>query len=207
MKRDEWNARYAASELVWGVEPNRFVAAEAGDLPAGRALDLACGEGRNAIWLAQQGWQVTASDFADAAIDKGRKLAAGAGVAVDWRVDDVVAWVPPARSFDLVLCSYLQLPADERAVVFTNAAAAVAPGGTFLLVAHDSRNLTNGYGGPQEASVLYRAADVVAYLDGFTIVRACEIVREVTRPDGAVAQAIDCLVRAERSPAPSPLRA
>jgi 2-polyprenyl-3-methyl-5-hydroxy-6-metoxy-1,4-benzoquinol methylase len=201
MKRDEWNARYSASELVWGVEPNRFVAAEAGDLPAGRALDLACGEGRNAIWLAQRGWRVIAADFADAAIEKGRKLAAGVGVEVDWRVDDVVTWVPPDRSFDLVLCSYLQLPPDERAVVFTNAAAAVAPGGTFLVVAHDTRNLTDGYGGPQEAPVLYRAADVVQFLDGFTIVQAGEIVREVTRPDGTAAHAIDCLVRAQRSAA------
>jgi SAM-dependent methyltransferase len=203
MKRDDWNARYAASELVWGVEPNRFVAAEAGDLPAGRALDLACGEGRNAIWLAQRGWQVTATDFADAAIDKGRKLAARAGVEVDWRVDDVITWVPPAGAFDLVLCSYLQLPPDERAVVFANAAAAVAPRGTFLLVAHDSRNLTDGYGGPQEAPVLYCAADVVPFLDGFSIVRAGEIVREVERPDGEVAHAIDCLVRAVRSPVAS----
>jgi ubiquinone/menaquinone biosynthesis C-methylase UbiE len=71
----EWDRRYAAAELVWTAEPNRFAVAELQDLPPGRALDVAAGEGRNAVWLASRGWQVTAVDFSAAGLDKGRRLA------------------------------------------------------------------------------------------------------------------------------------
>jgi 2-polyprenyl-3-methyl-5-hydroxy-6-metoxy-1,4-benzoquinol methylase len=67
--REDWNARYAASELLWTAEPNRLFAAEIAGLEPGRALDLACGEGRNAVWLAEQGWRVTAVDFSDVALE------------------------------------------------------------------------------------------------------------------------------------------
>jgi SAM-dependent methyltransferase len=199
MDAQAWNERYSSIDIVWGVAPNQFVAREAAALPAGRALDIACGEGRNAIWLAQRGWEVTAADFAAVAIDKGRKLAAAEGVDIDWRVEDVVQWSPPRRAFDLVLIAYLQLPARERAVAFERAASAVAPGGTFLYIAHDARNIADGYGGPQTPEVLCRADDVVAFLDGFTIASAGEVLRTVTLPDGSTTDAIDTLVRATRS--------
>jgi len=198
---EEWNERYASTDLVWGVAPNRFVAEELGDLPPGRGLDLACGEGRNAIWLAQRGWRVTAVDFAAVAIEKGRKLAASEGVDVDWRVEDVTAWTPAPGAFDLVCIAYLQLAAHQRAQAFERAAAAVAPRGTFFVVAHDSRNLTDGHGGPQDAGVLYTAGDVVGFLDGFEVVRAGEVFRTLTRADGTNVEAIDCLVRAVRTSA------
>src|SRR3954454_17387206 len=141
MDAETWNARYAGVELLWGGEPNRFVAEHCADLAPGRALDLACGEGRNAIWLAGRGWDVTAVDFSSVATEHGRDLAAHDGVTVDWRVENVVTWVPHALAFDLVLIVYLQLPRDERTVVCANAAAALAPGGTFFYVAHDARNI------------------------------------------------------------------
>ena len=76
MDRQGWNERYAAHDLVWGAEPNRFLAEELAALPAqGRALDLACGEGRNAIWLAKRGWQVTAVDYSSVAVERARRLA------------------------------------------------------------------------------------------------------------------------------------
>jgi SAM-dependent methyltransferase len=199
MDAEAWNERYATKELVWGVEPNRFVAAEVAGLTPGRALDLACGEGRNAIWLASKGWRVTAADFASAAIEKGRRLAEREHVEVDWRVEDVTRWAPEAGAYDLVVIAYLQLPAPQRDTVWRNAAAAIAPGGTFLLVGHDSRNLTEGHGGPQDASVLYTAADVLRALDGLTVVHAGEALRPVTRDDGSTVDAIDCLVRATRA--------
>jgi len=198
VQAEEWNERYASAELVWGVAPNRFVAEELGDLPPGRVLDLACGEGRNAIWLAQRGWRATAVDFAAVAIEKGRKLAASEGVDVDWRVEDVTQWTPEPGAFDLVLVAYLQLAARDRARAFERAAAAVAPRGTFFVVAHDSRNLTDGHGGPQDARVLYTAGDVVGFLDGFDVVRGGEVFRALTRADGTNVEAIDCLVRAVR---------
>jgi SAM-dependent methyltransferase len=196
MDRDEWDARYAAQTTVWGAEPNRFVAQECAELAPGRALDLACGEGRNAVWLARRGWQVTAVDFSRVAVDKARALAAAHGVedAVTLVVGDVVEWVPPARAFDLVVVAYLQVPGDDRRVVWPRAAEAVAPGGTLLVVGHDSRNLRDGVGGPKDPAVLYTADDVVAHLGDLAVLRAGEVARPV-EGDGV---AIDCLVRAVR---------
>jgi SAM-dependent methyltransferase len=185
MKRDDWNRRYAEQELVWSAGPNRFLVSEAGDLPPGRALDLACGEGRNAIWLAERGWQVTAVDFSEVAVEKGRARSAG----VDFAVADLLAYEPEEQAYDLVIVFYLQLSADELRLVLGRAARAVAPGGTFLLVGHDLRNLSDGHGGPQDAAVLYRAEEIPALLDGLELERAEPVDR-----DGA----IDALVRARR---------
>jgi SAM-dependent methyltransferase len=198
MDAQEWDARYAGVELMWGVEPNRFVAEQLADLAPGRALDLACGEGRNAIWLAGRGWEMTAVDFSSVAVERGRELAMSVGASVDWRVENVVTWAPDARAYDLVLIAYLQLPRDEREAVFAHAAAAVAPGGTFFYVAHDARNIADGHGGPQYPEVLCTATDVVAALDGFDVLTAGEALRPVALPDGRTVEAIDTLVRATR---------
>jgi SAM-dependent methyltransferase len=195
MKRERWNEKYDAAELLWSEGPNRFLVAEVGELPPGRALDLACGEGRNAIWLAELGWVVTGVDFADVALAKATTRAAARSVDVDFVHADLVDWVPPAGAFDLVLVLYLQLPADELRAVLGRAAAAVAPGGTFLLVGHDLLNLTEGHGGPSEPAVLYTADDVVAGVPGLAIERAERVLRPV---EGAERPAIDVLVRARR---------
>src|SRR5215470_17474277 len=113
----------------------------------GRALDLACGEGRHAVWLAGLFWEVRAVDWSDVAIAKGRQLAERHAVAVDWTVADLTSYVPEPEAADLVLVFYLQLPAEERTPILRKAAGAVAPGGTFLLVAHDLSNLEHGCGG------------------------------------------------------------
>ncbi|HWS45795.1 MAG TPA: class I SAM-dependent methyltransferase [Acidimicrobiia bacterium] len=205
MKAADWDARYAEHQMrhdrdgtLWGVEPNRFVARDLAGLPPGRALDLACGEGRNAIWLAERGWQVTAVDFSSVAIDRGRELAEHRGVTVDFVVADLLSWVPEPEHYDLVVLAYLQLPDDERRAVFGRAARAVAAGGTLYVLAHDSRNLRDGIGGPQEPAVLYTAGDVAADLPDFDIVRAGEELRPV---DGGTA--IDCLVVARRPGPPA----
>src|SRR5271165_7659380 len=95
MDAHAWDDRYSAAELLWSADPNVFVAEEAGRLPPGRGVDLACGEGRNAIWLAGRRWTVTAVDFSAVALDKGRRLAERAGVTVHWVNHDVVTWEPP----------------------------------------------------------------------------------------------------------------
>ena len=192
MDASQWDARYAATELVWSAEPNRFVAAELADLPPGRALDLAAGEGRNAIWLARRGWEVTAADFSQVALDKGRRLAGD--TPVRWVCADATRWDERA-SYDLVLMAYLQLPAGERRAAVRAAYAALAPGGTLFVVAHDSQNLTAGVGGPQSADALYSADDVLADLAGldgaaYDVLRAERVERPT--PDGV---ALDALVR------------
>jgi SAM-dependent methyltransferase len=196
-----WDERYAASELVWSVGPNQFVETECADLPPGRALDLAAGEGRNAIWLARRGWDVTAVDFSQVAVDKGRTLSGA--LDVEWVCADATTW-RRTDAYDLVVIAYLQLPAAERRAAVRRGFAALRSGGTFLLVCHDTSNLTEGTGGPQDASVLLTAEDVLADLAGhdFEVVRAGRVERYVTVADehGAEAErtAYDCLVRLRR---------
>ena len=171
MDADAWDERYAATELVWSAGPNRFVEEECSDLTPGRALDLAAGEGRNAIWLARRGWQATAVDFSQVALDKGRQVAGDAKV--EWVCADATTWTTDDR-YDLAVVAYLQLEQGERRAAIRNAFGSLATGGTLLVVAHDSSNLTEGSGGPQDAGVLYTAEDVLDDLSGeaFDVVRA-----------------------------------
>jgi SAM-dependent methyltransferase len=197
-----WDERYAASEMVWSIGPNQFVEAECADLPPSRALDLAAGEGRNAIWLARRGWDVTAVDFSQVALDKGRTLAGD--VDVEWVCADATTWTPP-DAYDLVVIAYLQLPAAERREAVRRGFGALRPGGTFLLVGHDTTNLTEGTGGPQDVSVLLTAEDVLADLAGeqLEVVRAGRVERLVTGADEhggeSTRTAYDCLVRLRRT--------
>jgi len=206
-----WDERYAASELVWSATPNQFVERECRDLPPGRALDLASGEGRNAVWLSSLGWQVTAVDFSEVGLDKGRAV----DPTVEWVCADATTWQPDTP-YDLVVIAYLQLPAAERAAASRTGFDALAPGGTFLLVAHDSTNLAEGTGGPQDPAVLMTAADILDDLAGrdFTIEYADRVARLVGDGHGEEPQltAWDCLVRLRkpvvepRSPAVRPGR-
>ena len=203
-RRDEWNRRYEGAALLWTAAPNRFLVAEAEGLEPGTALDLACGEGRNAVWLAERGWRVTGVDFSAVGLEKARRLAAGRGVEAEWIEADLVEY-RHERAVDLVLCFYLQLPAAERRPVLRTAADAVGPGGTLLVVAHDRSNLEHGHGGPSDERVLYSPADVVADIDGsgLELERADVVERPVETPDGERI-ALDLLVRARR-PAGRPM--
>jgi SAM-dependent methyltransferase len=203
MDAEAWDARYRASELVWSAGPNQFVESELGDVSPGRALDLAAGEGRNAIWLARRGWQVTAVDFSQAGLDKGRIL--GEGLDVEWVCADATTWRGEA-SYDVCLVAYLQLVADERRAAVRNAYESVRTGGTLLWVCHDLTNHTQGVGGPTDPAVLMTAEDVLADLGGraFEMQRAGRVARQVRagNDDGhredAAAVAWDCLVRVVR---------
>lgn len=197
MDAGAWDERYAATGLVWSSGPNQFVERELSDLAPGRALDLGCGEGRNALWLAERGWQVTAMDFSAVGVAKGRRLSDR----VDWVVGDALD-APLPTDLDLVLIAYLQLPADERAAVVQRAYAALAPSGTLLVVAHDSTNLAEGSGGPQDPRVLYTAEDVLADLrdphhaQDPVVIRAERVARTVPSLDehGSEGTAWDALV-------------
>jgi len=200
MDSASWDRRYQGRELVWTAEPNRFLVAETEALAPGRAIDLACGEGRNAIWLAERGWHAVGADFSEVGLQKARELANRRGVNVEWVAADLLDYRPDPRAFDLVLVFYLQVPAAERRPILQAAAEAVAPGGTFLLVAHDSTNLPHGHGGPQDPAVLYTPDDVVDDLAGagLLVERAERVERPVHTPDGE-RTALDALVRARRS--------
>jgi len=197
MNSEQWDRRYAGSELLWTAQPNRFLVAEVSGLRPGRALDIACGEGRNAVWLAEQGWRVTGVDFSGVALAKARSLAGARGVDSEWLQADRVEHEPERGADDLASGLYLQVPAAERRTILLRAAAALAPGGVLLVVAHDSSNLEHGWGGPQDLAVLYTASDVTADLDGegLEIERAETVGRLVETPDGEET-ALDLLVRA-----------
>ena len=207
MDAGAWDQRYAASELVWSREPNQFVAAELADLAPGTAVDLAAGEGRNAIWLASRGWSATAVDFSQVALDKGAQLVDEAGIGLEgtvaWVCADATTW-QPAEPVDLVVVAYLQLPAEDRRRAVRSAVTMLRPGGTLLLVAHDTTNLTEGTGGPQDPSVLMTADDVLDDLSGLDVevLRAERVAREVRSADEHGGEerrtAWDCLVRVVR---------
>ena len=200
MDSQQWDERYAATEFVWATGPNQFVAAELAGLPPGRAIDLAAGEGRNTVWLAERGWRVTAVDFSRVGLDKGRALSAARGVPgslVDWVVADLCDYEPEPGGYDLALIAYFQVGAKVRATVLRRAAAALAPGGTAFIVAHDLTNLTEGTGGPQDPDVLYTPEAAAAELTGLKVIRAERVHRTVELQDGP-ATAVDTLVRAVR---------
>ena len=199
MDREGWNRRYETAELVWTAEPNRFLVAETASLTPGSALDLGAGEGRNAVWLARQGWQVTAVDFSDIGLAKATQLATAAGVEVATVCADAADHTPPPGGSDLVTILYLHLPSALRRDVYRRAADGVAPGGTLLVVGHDATNLDDGYGGPQDPDVLFSPDDIVADLaaSGLLIEKAERVRRTVGTPDGERV-AIDALVRAHR---------
>lgn len=204
MDGSDWDKRYSTADLVWSIEPNAFVAELTADLPVGTALDLAAGEGRNALWLAERGWDVTAVDFSAAGLQRAQQLAQ-ARLGPDTTrfttiCQDVTDYRPQPQTFDLVVVAYLQVPAATRSVAMQTAGSALRQGGALVVIAHDSTNLAGGYGGPQDPAVLYTAADIVADLEGLglTIDQADAVERHIDTDEGP-RTAIDALVVARRA--------
>jgi len=195
--RGAWDARYAeaarSDSSVWSREPNAFVASVVTDLAPGTAIDLACGEGRNALWLAQRGWQVTAVDFSRVAVETGRARAGRLGLEVDWVAADVTDWTSPGL-VDLIVIAYLQLPAAELASVIATCAGSLEPEGLVVLVAHDLDNLERGVGGPQNPTVLTSVDSLRAAAADLEIERCEQVQRRV-----GDAIAIDTVLIARRA--------
>jgi SAM-dependent methyltransferase len=196
VRREDWDRRYADVENLWSANPNRFLVAEVEPLTPGRALDLACGEGQNAIWLATRGWDVAGVDFSEIAIAKAQARAEREGVAVEFAVADLLEYEPEARAYDLVLLLYLHLAPLERRLVLERASAALAPGGILLLIGHDLANMTDGVGGPSDPTIHVTPDQVADELPGLEIEKAERVYRDVA---GEHRHAIDALVRARRS--------
>jgi len=175
----------------------------ASTLTPGTALDLAGGEGRNSLWLAEKGWKATCVDFSQVALDRAMKLAETRLGADQQNFDvmqaDLSRYAPPALSYDLVLVVYLQIPRSQRTTILRNAAIAVAPGGHLLVVAHHSDNLHMGVGGPQDPAHLYTADDVADDLIGLHLEsrRVERVMRPVTTDAGPL-MAVDALYLGRR---------
>ena len=200
MDSEGWNERYRSGVRGGNTDPNPVVVAEASALTPGRALDLAAGVGRHSVWLAGQGWQVTAVDYSDVAIGRARELAAARGVTIAAEVADVTTYQPAPGAFDLVLICFLQVPADDRKAAVAHAADALAPGGTLLMVAHDRSNHGGaGWGGPSSPDVLATPGEVRALVEavGLTVTRA-EVVERPVETDGGPRVAFDHAVVSRR---------
>lgn len=143
--REFWEDRYAATELAWSGNPNPVLVTEATPLKPGRALDIGSGEGADALWLAQHGWQVTGADIAVNALEKARAhseaVDPAAAARIDWQQHDFTEWSPEPRSYELVSSQFLHLPKPTMTALFRSFAAAVAPGGTLLIVGHDASDV------------------------------------------------------------------
>ena len=165
MRAEDWDERYAERQ-PWSAEPNALIAELLVGLPPGDAVDLAAGEGRHALWLSGLGWGVTAVDFSDVGLVRGR--AQPGADRVTWVTADVTTWWARPASLDLVLVAYLHLPEAETTALLTRAVGWLRPGGRLLVLGHDVENITAGVGGPQEPAILHsvdRLAPVAALLD------------------------------------------
>lgn len=192
MEATDWDDRYRATDRLWSAEPNSFVEDRLADREPGVGLDLASGEGRNAIWLAERGWEMTAVDFSSVAIERGREHSSQ----VHFVVADVLTW-QPERSYDLVLIAYLHLVLADFEPVVRRAATWLRPGGELFMVGHDRTNIEHGVGGPQYPEVLWEVEEILPWLDGLDIVEAGVVEREV-EIDDELAVALDALIRARR---------
>ena len=171
-----WDARYEGENYAYGTEPNTYFRQRLDALPPGRLLLLAEGEGRNAVYAAKRGWQVTAVDFSDEARAKAQRLAVAQGVHLDYHVADLttLAWLRPGH-YDAVGLVYAHFaPADRRAV-HAAAAASLAPGGHLLLEAFSSRQLGLPSGGPRTAEMLYQPALLAEDFAGLTLLENHEL--------------------------------
>lgn len=190
MDASGWNQRYGSADRVWSAGPNLYVADRLGPVEPGTGLDLACGEGRNAIWLAGRGWKMTGVDFSEVAIERARSSSDD----VDFVLDDVRTWEPAGR-FGLVLIAYLHLEPEEMEGVVRQAAGWLEPGGEIFMIGHDRSNLDDGHGGPQVPEVLWSVGALTGWLDGLVQVEA-QVVRRPVHSDDGLVYARDTLVRA-----------
>lgn len=195
MDAETWNQAYLQQPLIWKAAPNRLFSSLVAGLTPGKALDLGAGEGGNAVWLAEQGWSVTAVDFSTTALERAGALARDRGVELDLVEADVLSYQPEDAAFDLVALLYLQLPMDQLKDILKSAVRALAPDGHLIVIAHDVRNLEEGVGGPQDARVLLDPKSAVEQLADLEIVRTATVTRSV---EGADRPALDALIVARR---------
>lgn len=163
-----WDARYAGSDRVWSGRPNRRLVEQVGDLAPGTALEVACGEGADAVWLATQGWRVTAVDVSEVALAKVAEHAEEAGVGDRLRLGFYDAMNDdrpvPRKQFDLVTVSFLHVPEPDFARIYGGIASAVAVGGRLLVTAHHPHDVESGVRRPHGPGLLFDPARVLAAL-------------------------------------------
>lgn len=198
-----WETRYSAAGQSWSGRPNATLEREAADLTPGSALDLGCGEGGDALWLARTGWRVTAVDISPSALALGEATAVSGGLAERIRFvqADLAQW-QPEETFDLVTAHFLHSPVElPREIILRRAAAAVAPGGLLLVVGHAGVPPWSEH--RHDAAELPTPAEVLASLDlpsdEWTVVTCAEVERDAHSPDGAIVTLSDSVLSVRRT--------
>ncbi len=194
---------YRSSARVWSGDPNPQLVAEIAEVTPGRALDVGCGEGADAIWLAQRGWEVVAVDISSVALERAARHADGSGPAVaariEWRQADLMTSPPETEAFDLVSAQFMQLPPEPRRRLFTALARSVRPGGALLVVGHHPSDLDTGVRRPPVPERFYTAADVAGLLDpSWTVVVDEARPRSARTPEDVEATIHDSVLLATR---------
>lgn len=174
-----WDERYAADEYVYGTEPNDFLRTVVANVPRGRALCLAEDEGRNAVFLAQQGFEVLAVDSSAVGLEKTRHLAEDRGVRIETVVADLAAYSIEPATWDLIVSIFCHLPPAPRKRLHGDVGAGLRPGGVFILEAYTPAQLEWGTGGPPTAELMMTRDDLIAELDGLEFEEAVERERDV----------------------------
>jgi SAM-dependent methyltransferase len=202
--KEFWDERYRSHTRVWSGTPNPQLVSEVAGLAPGDALDIGAGEGADAVWLAERGWQVTAVDLSDVALERAAAHASerGADIAgrITWQQADITEWAPPESSYDVVSSQFMHLASAERGPFIDRLAAAVRPGGTLLVVGHHPSDLETSVRRPRLPDRLFAPADIAACLPAsdWVIEVAAARPRSVTDPDGQPVTVHDSVVRATR---------
>lgn len=200
MDASEWDQRYAGREQLWSGRPNGTLVREVGPLTPGTALDVGCGEGGDAVWLAQRGWTVTGLDVSAVALARARAAAQSLGAHVTWVCAPVTDLVPPAGGYDLVTVHYPALPHSPGAGPVGALLAAVAPGGLLLVVGHARIDPAHARARGIDPADYVAPADVAARLDGGWLVEVDEERPRVDPAPPETAHAYDHVLRVRRLP-------
>lgn len=171
-----WDARYSEPGYLFGTEPAAFLRREAGVIPPGaKVLAVADGEGRNSVWLAQQGWRVTAFDASSVAVAKARALADARAATVAFHVADVQGWAWEPGAFDAVVAVFVQFAGPQlRAEMFAGMARTLRPGGVLLLHGYAPRQVGYGTGGPPDARNMYTVPRLRKAFPGWEVLRQAD---------------------------------
>lgn len=200
MEAQFWNERYRSRDQLFSDNPNGALVTEVTDLPAGHALDVGSGEGADALWLARRGWQVTAVDISQIALD--RAAAATSAELADrirWTHCDLITAPPPAGMFDLVSAQYFPFPRQPHPTAPRGLLAAVAPGGTLLVVSHDLADLPPDNERGIDPSDYYRPDEITGFLDDTWTVLVNETRPRTTPAPPGTNHTHDTVLRARRS--------
>lgn len=182
--KDQWEQRYGIDEYFYGVEPNDFLRDNVQQIPAGQVLCLADGEGRNSVFVATQGYDVSSVDLADAGVAKAKLLAASMGVVVDAQVGDLANFDLGTNKWQGMVSIFAHMPPHIRRDLHRRAVDALAPGGVFVLEAYTIDQIGRGTGGPQVPELLMSAEGLREEFATLEIVHLEERVRDVVEGTG-----------------------